>query len=382
MQKLQEDLQKAQEDLAETEWERDIEDRKKLLNDLYDEYSELLNQRLDDLEGLVSDAVESVNSGSEEINAEIRESAEQVGYEITDGMRQVLNDGVYAHYDRMFEGVTSVNGYLSSIERMVAGMVKHSDEAAPMRSTSGTNSDLFEEDTQSTPLSLSQSLIQGAGQYTGKGSAGGSSSVMPGIYSMNILGYPTTFTVDENGKGTIKVTNPNPQPGGAYTGKTSFDAEELLTRPDIKRDLLYGLLDDFNKNIDKAALEHVVLPFSSGGINDYTGLAMLHGTKERPELVLNAGDTEKFLKAAEIMRTPMVSSLLEHNLRLPTFESGGASGDVIVNLGGISIEHVQDYNDFVTQLRDDPKFERLIDAMTFDKMNGKSSFGGKNKIKW
>ena len=52
-------------------------------------------------------------------------------------------------------------------------------------------------------------------------------------------------------------------------------------------------------------------------------------------------------------------------------------GDIIIN-----IEHVQDYNDFVSQLRDDPKFEKLIGAMTFDRMDGKSSFGGKNRIKF
>jgi hypothetical protein len=51
---------------------------------------------------------------------------------------------------------------------------------------------------------------------------------------------------------------------------------------------------------------------------------------------------------------------------------GGTSiGDIIMN---IDIDRVQDYNDFVTQLQADPKFEKLIDAMTMGRMLGGSKF--------
>ena len=50
----------------------------------------------------------------------------------------------------------------------------------------------------------------------------------------------------------------------------------------------------------------------------------------------------------------------------------------------IPIEKVEDYNDFVTQLRDDPKFEKMVQAMTLGRLNGgspnaKYNYSWKNK---
>ena len=45
----------------------------------------------------------------------------------------------------------------------------------------------------------------------------------------------------------------------------------------------------------------------------------------------------------------------------------------------IPIERVLDYNDLVRQLQADPKFEKLINAMTLDRTLGKSALG-KNRI--
>lgn len=38
----------------------------------------------------------------------------------------------------------------------------------------------------------------------------------------------------------------------------------------------------------------------------------------------------------------------------------------------IPIDKVEDYNDFVTKLRDDPKFEKMIQSMTLGRINGGS----------
>ena len=43
----------------------------------------------------------------------------------------------------------------------------------------------------------------------------------------------------------------------------------------------------------------------------------------------------------------------------------------------ISIDHVQDYADFVRQAQADPKFERLIKSMSTDQLNGKPSVSKK-----
>ena len=58
-----------------------------------------------------------------------------------------------------------------------------------------------------------------------------------------------------------------------------------------------------------------VQTFKTGGLNDVTGPAWLDGTKSRPELVLNADDTQVMLNAVKVIRTltPDIMNLLSSN---------------------------------------------------------------------
>ena len=122
-----------------------------------------------------------------------------------------------------------------------------------------------------------------------------------------------------------------------------------------------------------------VKAYATGGLVDYTGLAAVHGSKQKPEMMLSASDTENFLEAARMMRSLYTEPSFSG---LPTSANGSGSGFTVGQLQvNIPIDHVQDYNDLVSQMRDDPKFERLISAMTLDRAVGKSSFG-KNRIQF
>jgi len=56
-----------------------------------------------------------------------------------------------------------------------------------------------------------------------------------------------------------------------------------------------------------------------------------------------------------------------------------------VDVGGISvnipIEHVEDYNDLVNQIKADKKFEKFIQSITVDRLVGGSALAKRN-IKW
>lgn len=124
-----------------------------------------------------------------------------------------------------------------------------------------------------------------------------------------------------------------------------------------------------------------VKAYAKGGLIDYTGLAAVHGTPGNPELVLSAADTEKFLQAAQMMQTMQnLRPVSGRELSALMYSGGGGSsvGDITLN---IDIERVLDYNDFVTQLQADPKFERLIDTMTTGRMLGGSRLA-KNGIRF
>lgn len=119
-----------------------------------------------------------------------------------------------------------------------------------------------------------------------------------------------------------------------------------------------------------------VKAYATGGLVDYTGLAAVHGSKARPELMLNANDTVNFLEAAKMMRDAFTAPRLSGLPEIGGSTGGFSIGQFMVN---IPIERVLDYNDFVRQLQSDPKFERLISAMTLDRTIGKSALG-KNRI--
>ena len=59
-------------------------------------------------------------------------------------------------------------------------------------------------------------------------------------------------------------------------------------------------------------------------------------------------------------------------------ETGSSIGEINIT---IPIDHVQDYNDFITKMRDDNRFEKMVQSMTIDRVVGGSSLS-KNKHRW
>ena len=140
------------------------------------------------------------------------------------------------------------------------------------------------------------------------------------------------------------------------------------------------VLNDIYNNVNAMArAAGAVKAYAKGGLIDYTGLAAVHGSPGNPEMVLSADDTQRFLEAAQMMR-----SLITAPTAAQSIGSVGTSGDGgigQVTLGPIMIDHVQDYNDFVRQLQADPKFEKLIDTLTMNRMLGGSRLA-KNNIRF
>ena len=134
--------------------------------------------------------------------------------------------------------------------------------------------------------------------------------------------------------------------------------------------------------------------YKSGGLIDYTGIANVHGSESRPETVLNADDTKNFIMLRDAMRSGALKSMLG-SVRIGSelgkvgavdavaiSKTGGDDGYTVGSISvSIPIAHVNDYNDFVNQLRDDKQFEQLIQDVTIGRIAGKNSLS-KNRHKW
>ena len=114
-------------------------------------------------------------------------------------------------------------------------------------------------------------------------------------------------------------------------------------------------------------------------------------------MVLNAKDTSNFIALKDAMKNistkSAISDIFKNNenamnilsqlskVSNPSLSASQSNiGDITYQIN-IPIENVQDYNDFMNQLKKDDKFEKMIQSMTIDRLVGKSNIA-KNKFKW
>ena len=150
-----------------------------------------------------------------------------------------------------------------------------------------------------------------------------------------------------------------------------------------------------------------VKAYKYGGLVDETGFAWLDGTPGKPETVLDAEDSKNLMSLRDalqemarkqggislaadyskyrgLVNSTMINASNGENIlsglrNSPTNVENSVNntfGDTVIN-----IDHVEDYNDFMTKIRDDKKFEKMITAMTVGKLTGGSSLA-KNKYSW
>ena len=136
--------------------------------------------------------------------------------------------------------------------------------------------------------------------------------------------------------------------------------------------------------------------FKSGGLVDYTGIAQVDGTPMKPESFLNADDTQNMADLRDTLRELAARPITMANgigalgmfggtvtpniLDLSQKLQALSGSDMVQNLNvhnenhiEIGIDKVEDYNDFITKIQKDRKFENIIQDMTFGRMNGGSS---------
>lgn len=133
VQELKVSLEEAKENLEETEYEKYISDQKQLLDDLYDEYEFILNQRLDNIDALIEDVVTEINTNASTINETISNEASNVGYILSSEMQSIWGEGsniVTTFENGIANATTTINTTLNAIVDYISRMVEESDDEA------------------------------------------------------------------------------------------------------------------------------------------------------------------------------------------------------------------------------------------------------------
>ena len=147
IQKLKVDLQEAQEELQETEYDQFIADQKQLLDTLYLEYEEILNRRLDDIDALIYSAVGAINDNASGIMGTLESVANATGATLSDSMQSIWDtwdkgegtrDVIRYYGDDFQSGIDNANGILGNID---GGMTTVSDAVSTIEGKVNSASD-------------------------------------------------------------------------------------------------------------------------------------------------------------------------------------------------------------------------------------------------
>lgn len=91
VQQIEVNLKDAQEDLAETEYDKYISDQEKLLDDLQTEYEDFINDRIDNIDKELGDVADAVNLNRDTIRSTLENLSQDTELPLTKAMRDVWN---------------------------------------------------------------------------------------------------------------------------------------------------------------------------------------------------------------------------------------------------------------------------------------------------
>ena len=369
VQELKVALEDAKENLEETQYDRYITDQQKLLDDLYQEYSEILNTRLDNIDALMSDMITEINTNASTISTALNIEAANVGTVLSDKMDSIWNDGgkaksVVAMYgDDYKTKSTTTNTTLNSIKLGIDSMIKILDKDAKKEVNENKTSSSSEKNpitnaTQTvaskteTPKTETKTI-----QVGGKINAGNAQ-----IYDYvgdtsgerQYYGNDPIYTVLDERNGYLKVRYHKLSSGvtgwfkksdvKAYaTGKKNFTDDEIAWTQDGGREFIVRPSD--GAILTPVAKGDSVL--TSAATNNIWNMANSPAEFIRDNLSFGA---------ANIPNNSTIQSSCIQNFENITF----------------SMPNVHSYNELISEMQKDKNFEKLILSMTVDQIAGKS----------
>ena len=368
-QQLQNDLNDAKQDLAETQYERSIADQKKLLDDLYEQYEEVLNMRLDNIDVLVSDVIANVNSEAGAIRDTLEAKADSVGYTMTESMNTIWNSAnqVITNYGTNF--LSSITGVQNAINDLT-NLIKQAVDASNKKASASSSS--TKKPSSSTPASQpAKPTPKPATTSSGDGvpNVGDAVTFNNGAYYYSSDGLSPTGT-QMHGQ-TVYITKIN----NASWAKKKYhiakdrNAAHPLGWVDLSQ------ISGYEKGVksvpkDEMAVvgEHKkpeTIVLDDGSIlTPLSKNSSVFNNDAHENLWSFANDPQRFIESM-IQNPPEVPNMFNEF-------TANQTNTVTIN---IPIENVSDYNDFVRQLQKDSKFEKMVQTMVLEPIAGNSTIG-------
>lgn len=413
LQKLKEDLKSAQDDLEESQYDKYISDQEKLIDDFRDSMKKALDDRMDNVDVLISDAIASINSNSSNISQTLQTESKNVGYTLSGEMQTIWTSQSQAlsmydgKFDTRFTGVTTAIGnvydrqkdMIDAIDTMAEKLVAKADQ-------------MLQQPTKT------EGVLEEVEQKPDKDN----------VAEGNPTPDPPKVSDDESIRDAVLVDSDEPKkkPNKNDNKKTGNNKSEVGDKVTFSSGRYYEASDGTGASgnmylgkkvkitrINKGSKYPYAIDATDGTELGWVKLNQLKGyasgimrvpndqlawTQEQGEeaIVRNDGSIlTPLTRDVSVLNADMTKNLWDFMGNPGSFLSDYSDGEKfgVKNVDNSSsvvnqfdnltfnLPNVQNTDDFIKEMARSKKFEKMICAMTIDRVMGGSSLAKYNKVR-
>lgn len=396
IQQLKDQINSAKDDLKDTEYEKLISDTEKILDQLQSDVKSWLDGRLDSFDITMQEIIDQSNENASNISQTITSTAENYGYKLSESMSSIwsinannitngINSVLGDFSNKFVEGNNAINKVCGDINAAVQGLLANSnaeaqrvaDEIARQQAEQNANTDGGYSDGGGSSDSGDDWSDNWDNSDSGSSNNGGSDGV-------NWIYSPDDFPKDE-----LDISSSIVDRIKWHDYDSSFSARAGYYEQMGNDDPYYGTSEQNIQMLEymkshglkkgsKSAHSGLTLT-DEDGLGSEVIFSKKYGTLRKldaGDMVFNADQVEKLWNLSKGITTP---NMYMDNLgvKLPDVPniSNNLANKVDVEFGDVtlSLPNVKNYEDFMKQAQQDPKFEKMIQEMTLGQALGRNS---------
>lgn len=385
VQRLRKQLDEAETQLKETQWDKYISETEQFLSDMYTEMEDVLNQRLENIDLLIHDMIDISNENAALVRDTIAEETDKVGYTLTSYLDGVLNGGQTQFSVDLNNGFAQVNGLMTNVLAVIeqiksyaAAMVDNGKSTVENEKATSTKASVVAPaSTGKTSTSTTSTATTTTNTSSSKPSSNGSSG--GGNNLNNVLNSSRTET-DKYGV-ALAIINGNYGWGTGDTRVKNLKAKGF--NPTEIQNLVnkiwnegyvfsgawvgryHGITDISKYAYAKYAKGSKNITHDQMALTQEQGAEMIFKSNDGSLLMpLNRGD-----KVFTAQMTDNLWDLAKGNFTTTLPEGIGQKAVSINNVNNINLPGVTNYEEFKNKLQTDPKMTAFIQQITLGEVS-------------
>lgn len=379
VQRLRTQLEDAETKLKETEWDRYISETESFLSDMYTDMEETLNARLDDIDLLMHDMIDVANENSATVQDTIRTETDKVGYTLTSYFDGIVNGGSVLTTD-LNNGFAQISGLMTNVLSVIEQIKNY---AATMVDNGKTK-------VESTKTTTVNTNTPTAPKATGNTTTTTSNNNKPATNTTNNNSKPATNTTNNNKPArsetdyygvALAIINGNYGWGNgdnrvSRLKQKGFDATKVqdLVNKIWNEGYIFsgawvgryqGITDLSKYSYNKYAKGSKRISHDQMAITQEKGAEMIFRNDDG-SLLMPLGTGDKVFTA---QMTDNLWELAKGKFTTNIPKTGGGNTINNSNAINITLPNVTNYEQFKTQLQNDPKMTSFIQQITLGEVS-------------